>query len=192
MVTSCITIKRYQNRKLTLIQSTHLAFLSSVLQVLVLCSNQFCTKLYFKCPRAANCLRDSILIPSIKKLSLIDKFSKINLTFHIWYLFEAQQIKDMRKVLTNLFAELCGRHCLWFISYWFLRQLVCRNSSLGLFVFQTANSLMWILYNLSRNPHVQQKLLKEIQSVLPETQMPRAEDLRNMPYLKACLKESMR
>uniref|UniRef100_A0A4X1UJX4 Cytochrome P450 family 24 subfamily A member 1 n=2 Tax=Sus scrofa TaxID=9823 RepID=A0A4X1UJX4_PIG len=56
----------------------------------------------------------------------------------------------------------------------------------------TANSLMWILYNLSRNPHVQQKLLKEIQSVLPENQMPRAEDLRNMPYLKACLKESMR
>ncbi|XP_054429336.1 1,25-dihydroxyvitamin D(3) 24-hydroxylase, mitochondrial isoform X2 [Pteronotus mesoamericanus] len=56
----------------------------------------------------------------------------------------------------------------------------------------TANSLMWILYNLSRNPHVQQKLLKEIQSVLPENQMPRAQDLRNMPYLKACLKESMR
>ncbi|XP_059888882.1 1,25-dihydroxyvitamin D(3) 24-hydroxylase, mitochondrial [Delphinus delphis] len=57
---------------------------------------------------------------------------------------------------------------------------------------KTANSLMWILFNLSRNPHVQQKLLKEIQSVLPENQMPRAEDLRNMPYLKACLKESMR
>ncbi|XP_065778291.1 1,25-dihydroxyvitamin D(3) 24-hydroxylase, mitochondrial isoform X2 [Muntiacus reevesi] len=56
----------------------------------------------------------------------------------------------------------------------------------------TANSLMWLLYNLSRNPHVQQKLLKEIQSVLPEKQLPRAENLRNMPYLKACLKESMR
>ncbi|KAK2110186.1 hypothetical protein P7K49_009932 [Saguinus oedipus] len=56
----------------------------------------------------------------------------------------------------------------------------------------TANSLMWILYNLSRNPQVQQKLLKEIQRVLPENQVPRAEALRNMPYLKACLKESMR
>ncbi|XP_023576495.1 1,25-dihydroxyvitamin D(3) 24-hydroxylase, mitochondrial [Octodon degus] len=56
----------------------------------------------------------------------------------------------------------------------------------------TANSLMWILYNLSRNPQVQQKLLNEIQSVLPENQMPRAEDLQKMPYLKACLKESMR
>ncbi|XP_011833517.1 PREDICTED: 1,25-dihydroxyvitamin D(3) 24-hydroxylase, mitochondrial isoform X2 [Mandrillus leucophaeus] len=56
----------------------------------------------------------------------------------------------------------------------------------------TANSLMWILYNLSRNPKVQQKLFKEIQSVLPENQVPRAEDLGTMPYLKACLKESMR
>ncbi|XP_031228736.1 1,25-dihydroxyvitamin D(3) 24-hydroxylase, mitochondrial [Mastomys coucha] len=56
----------------------------------------------------------------------------------------------------------------------------------------TANSLMWILYNLSRNPQVQQRLLREIQSVLPDNQTPRAEDVRNMPYLKACLKESMR
>lgn len=58
--------------------------------------------------------------------------------------------------------------------------------------FQTANSLMWILYNLSRNPQVQQRLLREIQSVLPDNQTPRAEDVRKMPYLKACLKESMR
>ncbi|XP_045151416.1 1,25-dihydroxyvitamin D(3) 24-hydroxylase, mitochondrial [Echinops telfairi] len=56
----------------------------------------------------------------------------------------------------------------------------------------TANSFMWMLYNLSRNPHVQQTLRKEIQSVLPENRAPRAEDLKNMPYLKACLKESMR
>lgn len=51
---------------------------------------------------------------------------------------------------------------------------------------------MWILYNLSRNPQVQLRLLREIQSVLPDNQTPRAEDVRNMPYLKACLKESMR
>lgn len=51
---------------------------------------------------------------------------------------------------------------------------------------------MWILYNLSRNPQAQRRLLQEVQSVLPDNQTPRAEDLRNMPYLKACLKESMR
>lgn len=72
-----------------------------------------------------------------------------------------------------------------------LRPAIGRLSYLW-FAFQTANSLMWVLYNLSRNPQAQQRLLLEIQSVLPGKQMPRAEDVRNMPYLKACLKESMR
>ncbi|NXB73896.1 CP24A protein, partial [Donacobius atricapilla] len=56
----------------------------------------------------------------------------------------------------------------------------------------TANSLLWALYNLSRNPHVQQKLFQEIQRVLGAQKSPSAENLRDMPYLKACLKESMR
>ncbi|NWV40212.1 CP24A protein, partial [Grantiella picta] len=56
----------------------------------------------------------------------------------------------------------------------------------------TANSLLWALFNISRNPHVQQKLFQEIQSVLAPHESPSAESLRNMPYLKACLKESMR
>ncbi|NWH88100.1 CP24A protein, partial [Aegithalos caudatus] len=55
----------------------------------------------------------------------------------------------------------------------------------------TANSLLWALYNLSRNPHVQQKLFQEIQRVLAAQKSPSAESLRDMPYLKACLKESM-
>ncbi|NWI26716.1 CP24A protein, partial [Sula dactylatra] len=55
----------------------------------------------------------------------------------------------------------------------------------------TANSLLWALYNISRNPHVQQKLFQEIQSVLAANENPSAENLKNMPYLKACLKESM-
>ncbi|NXQ25619.1 CP24A protein, partial [Alaudala cheleensis] len=55
----------------------------------------------------------------------------------------------------------------------------------------TANSLLWALYNLSRNPHVQEKLFQEIQRVLAARESPSAESLRDMPYLKACLKESM-
>lgn len=39
---------------------------------------------FFKCPNVANYLEDSILIPSIKKLSFIDTFYKINLTFPTW------------------------------------------------------------------------------------------------------------
>lgn len=56
----------------------------------------------------------------------------------------------------------------------------------------TANSMLWVIFNLSRNPCAQGKLLKEIQDVVPAGQTPRAEHIKNMPYLKACLKESMR
>ncbi|XP_019365314.1 PREDICTED: 1,25-dihydroxyvitamin D(3) 24-hydroxylase, mitochondrial, partial [Gavialis gangeticus] len=56
----------------------------------------------------------------------------------------------------------------------------------------TANSLLWALYNFSRNPHVQQKLLNEIQNVVSANESPNSEHVKKMPYLKACLKESMR
>ncbi|KAM5158231.1 1,25-dihydroxyvitamin D(3) 24-hydroxylase, mitochondrial-like [Mantella aurantiaca] len=56
----------------------------------------------------------------------------------------------------------------------------------------TANSLLWLIYNLSRHSDVQEKVLNEIQTVLPPGQSPSAGHLQNMPYLKACIKESMR
>ncbi|XP_030634457.1 1,25-dihydroxyvitamin D(3) 24-hydroxylase, mitochondrial [Chanos chanos] len=56
----------------------------------------------------------------------------------------------------------------------------------------TANSMIWAIFNLSRNPCAQAKLLKEIEDVVPSGQSPCAEHIKNMPYLKACLKESMR
>lgn len=56
----------------------------------------------------------------------------------------------------------------------------------------TANSMLWAIFNLSRNPCAQAKLLQEIQAVVPLHQSPSAEHIKRMPYLKACLKESMR
>uniref|UniRef100_A0A8D0BJT3 Cytochrome P450 family 24 subfamily A member 1 n=1 Tax=Salvator merianae TaxID=96440 RepID=A0A8D0BJT3_SALMN len=56
----------------------------------------------------------------------------------------------------------------------------------------TANSLLWALYNISCNPQVQAKLFEEIQEVVSAGENPNAEHLKKMPYLKACLKESMR
>ncbi|XP_051986135.1 1,25-dihydroxyvitamin D(3) 24-hydroxylase, mitochondrial-like [Xyrauchen texanus] len=56
----------------------------------------------------------------------------------------------------------------------------------------TANSMLWAIFNLSRNPSAQGNLLKEIQAVVPAGQTPCAEHIKKMPYLKACLKESMR
>lgn len=156
-----------------------------------LCSNDFCTQVYFKYPNAVDYLKDSILIPSVNMLSLTDMFCKINDFSYI--IFKAQQLRVHVKVsLIRPQSMVLGTTSPSVQLIVVSRSVMCRNSNLCPFVFQMANSLMWILYNLSRNPHVQHKLLKEIQSILPENQMPRAEDLRNMPYLRACLKESMR
>ncbi|KAM7402445.1 hypothetical protein PAMP_017687 [Pampus punctatissimus] len=56
----------------------------------------------------------------------------------------------------------------------------------------TANSMLWAIFNLSRNPGAQRKLLEEIREVVPPDQDPCGEHIKGMPYLKACLKESMR
>lgn len=57
---------------------------------------------------------------------------------------------------------------------------------------QTANSMLWAIYNLSRNPAAQTRLLQEIRKTVPHGQDPNGEHIKSMPYLKACLKESMR
>ncbi|KAG7256937.1 hypothetical protein CRUP_004673 [Coryphaenoides rupestris] len=56
----------------------------------------------------------------------------------------------------------------------------------------TANSMLWAIFNLSRNPGAQGRLLEEIRRVVPEGEDPCGEHIKSMPYLKACLKESMR
>uniref|UniRef100_G3NPQ7 Cytochrome P450, family 24, subfamily A, polypeptide 1 n=1 Tax=Gasterosteus aculeatus aculeatus TaxID=481459 RepID=G3NPQ7_GASAC len=56
----------------------------------------------------------------------------------------------------------------------------------------TANSMLWAIFNLSRNPGAQRKLLEEIREVVSPDQDPCGEHIKSMPYLKACLKESMR
>ncbi|KAK1796407.1 hypothetical protein P4O66_009457 [Electrophorus voltai] len=56
----------------------------------------------------------------------------------------------------------------------------------------TANSMLWAIFNLSRHTHVQENLLKEIRVAVPTGHTPCAEHIKNMPYLKACLRESMR
>lgn len=56
----------------------------------------------------------------------------------------------------------------------------------------TANSMLWAIFNLSRNPDAQKRLLREIIKVIPANESPCAEHIKSMPYLKACLKESMR
>ncbi|XP_041353531.1 1,25-dihydroxyvitamin D(3) 24-hydroxylase, mitochondrial-like [Gigantopelta aegis] len=56
----------------------------------------------------------------------------------------------------------------------------------------TSNVVQMILYELSRNTRVQQKLYDEVTGVVPEGEFPSAAQLQNMPYLKAVIKETLR
>ncbi|XP_059503531.1 sterol 26-hydroxylase, mitochondrial [Stegostoma tigrinum] len=56
----------------------------------------------------------------------------------------------------------------------------------------TSNTTAWILYNLARDPSIQQQLYEEVTSVCPGDQIPEAKDFANMPFLKAVAKETLR
>lgn len=57
---------------------------------------------------------------------------------------------------------------------------------------QTSNTLSWALYRLAKDPAVQDRLHREVNSVCPNRRLPTTDDLPNMPYLKAVIKEVLR
>nr|XP_020447691.1 cytochrome P450 27C1-like [Monopterus albus]XP_020447692.1 cytochrome P450 27C1-like [Monopterus albus] len=56
----------------------------------------------------------------------------------------------------------------------------------------TSNTLSWTLYHLARDPGAQDRLYKEVNSVCPDRREPTTDDLSQMPYLKAVIKEILR
>jgi cytochrome P450 len=55
----------------------------------------------------------------------------------------------------------------------------------------TSNTLVWTLYELSRNPDLLLKLEKEIESTMGDA-TPSTKAIHKMPFLKNCIKESLR
>ena len=57
----------------------------------------------------------------------------------------------------------------------------------------TSTALQWIMANLVKCPHIQEKLFTEIKGVVgAEEQEVKEEDLHKMPYLKAVILEGLR
>ncbi|XP_057709467.1 sterol 26-hydroxylase, mitochondrial [Corythoichthys intestinalis] len=56
----------------------------------------------------------------------------------------------------------------------------------------TSNTLTWTLYLLSRCPQVQEKLYKEVSELKTVDGTPSTEEVTQMPYLRAVIKEALR
>ncbi|XP_077458543.1 sterol 26-hydroxylase, mitochondrial isoform X1 [Stigmatopora argus] len=56
----------------------------------------------------------------------------------------------------------------------------------------TSNTLSWALYHLARDPRAQDRLHAEVNATCADKSLPSMEDLKEMPYLKAVIKETLR
>ncbi|KAH9771228.1 cytochrome P450 family 89 subfamily A polypeptide 5 [Citrus sinensis] len=56
----------------------------------------------------------------------------------------------------------------------------------------TSTALQWIMANLVKYPHVQEKVYTEIRGVVGENEEVKEEELQEMPYLKAVILEGLR
>lgn len=71
--------------------------------------------------------------------------------------------------------------------------LVMTMDSIFAGVDTTGTTFFQLLFNLARHPEKQELLRQEIMSILPEKDSElTAENMNSLPYLRACMKESLR
>ncbi|XP_051814890.1 sterol 26-hydroxylase, mitochondrial isoform X1 [Acanthochromis polyacanthus] len=56
----------------------------------------------------------------------------------------------------------------------------------------TSNTISWSLYNLAKEPEIQEQLYQEVIGVCPRDKVPNSSDIAQMPYLKAIIRETLR
>ncbi|EDV24789.1 uncharacterized protein TRIADDRAFT_25487 [Trichoplax adhaerens] len=56
----------------------------------------------------------------------------------------------------------------------------------------SANTILWTLYILGKNPDIQEKLYQEVSGILKDGQFPDSQTVQKMPYLRGVIKESQR
>ncbi|KAF1382849.1 hypothetical protein PFLUV_G00148080 [Perca fluviatilis] len=56
----------------------------------------------------------------------------------------------------------------------------------------TSNTISWALYLMAQEPEIQEQLYQEVISVCPGDKVPNNDDIAQMPYLKAVIRETLR
>ncbi|XP_038577003.1 cytochrome P450 [Micropterus salmoides] len=56
----------------------------------------------------------------------------------------------------------------------------------------TSNTISWSLYQLAKEPEIQEQLYQEVIRVCPGDKVPSSDDIAQMPYLKAIIRETLR
>ena len=56
----------------------------------------------------------------------------------------------------------------------------------------TSTTLGWILYELSKNPHIQERARSEIKKLHPNNEKPNAESFEKLEYVNALIMETLR
>ena len=57
---------------------------------------------------------------------------------------------------------------------------------------QTSNTALFLLFELAKHPEIQERLHREIKSVVEEGKHPSWEDIQKMKLVRNCIKETMR
>ncbi|KAF7811078.1 cytochrome P450 89A2-like [Senna tora] len=122
--------------------------------------------------------RDNVLIPLIRARESLKKAQNDNefIVSYVDTLLELEWPQEKRKLDESEIVSLC---------YEFL---VAGAHT-------TATALHWIMANLVKYPHIQEKVVEEIREVMGERddkEVVKEEDLNKIPYLKAVILEGLR
>lgn len=116
---------------------------------------------------------------------------------YIFYITEKLVNKKMKEIQENLEngKEVHGEYLTYLLTNTTMTPMDIYGSLSELLlaaVDTTSNTTSWALYNLAKEPSIQQQLYEEVSGVCPGDQLPAAKDFGHMPLLKAVVRETLR